>query len=473
MGRLSRLPIRVRLTAAFALAMVIVLATAALFVYFQQRSDLTNAVDNGLESRSNDVTALISGSDADLEEVRGSRIESTETHFVQVLSPDGRRLDRTGGSTGPALSGPDLARAATGELTLERTVPGIEGTARMLSRPVHTRGRTFIVVTGSSLDERNDTLSSLLKSFLIGGPIAVLLASGLGYLLASAALAPVEAMRRRAAQVSFERGGDRLPLPPAEDEIRRLGETLNEMLERLEESFQRERRFVADASHELRTPLAVLKAELEALIRNAGDDPVVRASILSSLEETDHLAQLAEDLLLIARASDGRLTMQREEVEVREVLQRTRQRFMDRAHQHGREIDVEAAEDLTVSVDPLRVRQALGNLVDNAIRHGSGKITLCARVAGDAVEVDVQDEGPGFTPAFAERAFERFARDDAARSRTGVGLGLSIVRVIAEAHGGAAVILDGDGSTVRLRFPLSATDPDPDGATQVPLSAAS
>jgi two-component system OmpR family sensor kinase len=311
-------------------------------------------------------------------------LTSSEASFVQVLTPDGRRLDRTGGVRGPARGLDDARRGSRGPMVLERTIRGIDGDVRMLVRPVEARGSTFVVVTGAALDERDETLSGLVTSFLIGGPVAVLIASGIGYLLASAGFAPVEAMRERAKRISLRHGEERLPLPEARDEVRRLGETLNEMLFRLRQSFERERRFVADASHELRTPIAVLKTELETAIRNDGDDAKVRESLVAALDEADHLAQLAEDLLLIARAADGRLPVRRESVEIRDLLERTRDRFADRAGEQGRKIPVDVAGDLRASIDPLRVRQALGNLLDNALRHGGGgrfafQLVRCAR----------------------------------------------------------------------------------------------
>ena len=435
--------------------MVLVLMAAALFVYLRQRDDLTDAIDRGLRSRSNDVAVVIGGSDGDLEEVRGNRIASSEASFVQVLTPEGRRLDRTGGVPGPALGPEDARRGSQGATTLERGIPGLDGTARMLARPVEARGRTFVVVTGAALEERDDTLSGLLTSFLIGGPIAVLLASGLGYMLATAGFRPVEAMRERAKGISLRGGEERLPLPEARDEIHRLGETLNEMLVRLRESFERERRFVADASHEMRTPIAILKTELEAAMRNEGSSARVHESLVAARGEADHLAQLAEDLLLIARAADGRLPVRRESVNVRELLERTRDRFVDRAHEQGREIPVEVTDSLRASVDPLRVRQALGNLLDNALRHGGGDIRISARGDDGAVEIDVGDQGPGFDSELGQRAFERFARGNGARTGGGAGLGLAIVRVIAEAHGGTASIVNGasPGATVRFRIP--------------------
>jgi two-component system OmpR family sensor kinase len=337
-------------------------------------------------------------------------------------------------------------------------VAGVDGPARILARPASSQGRPLVVVTGASLSDRDDTLTTLARSFLIGGPIAVLLGSGIGYLLATIGFRPVEAMRQRAKRISLTRDDERLPLPDAHDEIRRLGETLNDMLARLQASFVRERRFVADASHEMRTPLAVVKAELEAAMRAERSGGSVRESLVAALEETDHLAQLAEDLLLIARSADGQLPVRPEDVQLHDLLERTGQRFADRAEEQGRRIHVDAPHDLRVAMDPLRSRQALWNLVDNALRYGAGEIRLTARGNGEAVEIDVSDEGAGFPAELEPHAFERFSRGDGARTRGGTGIGLAIVRVIAEAHGGTAEIVDtaSNGATVRLRVPIAA-----------------
>jgi signal transduction histidine kinase len=260
-------------------------------------------------------------------------------------------------------------------------------------------------------------------------------------------------MRRRAAEVSLAHAGERLPLPAARDEVRRLGETLNDMLDRLRRSFERERRFVADASHELRTPVAVLKTELEGALRTGAFGPDVRAALAAAVEECDHLAQLAEDLLVVARSGDGTLPVRREQVVVRGLLADVRERFVDRADRQGRAVHVDAADGLAVSADPLRLRQALGNLTDNALRHGAGEIVLAARRADDGIEFDVSDHGPGFAGEIAGTAFERFTRGDETRGRSGTGLGLAIVRAVAEAHGGHAEIVRGRGATVRIWLP--------------------
>jgi two-component system, OmpR family, sensor kinase len=458
---LSRLPIRARLTAAFALAMVLVLAAAGLFVYVRLEEDLDEGVDAGLENRAAAVAA--SGVAA------AGAAEDAEEGFAQVLSPDGRVVYAEGGTREAVLTGAERARAAAGgRFMFERDVPGVEGTARVLAGPVTEEtgppgdvagpaAELAVFAVGQSLDDRDETLSGLVASFAVGGPVAVLLASLLGYLLATAGLRPVEAMRRRAGEISLAEDGERLPLPAAHDEVRRLGETLNEMLDRLRRSFERERRFVADASHELRTPVAVIRAELEAALRAGGHDEQVRQALVAALEECDHLAQLAEDLLVVARAAEGKLAMRREAVDVRPLLEGVRARFGDRAREHGREIRVDGGDALRIEADELRLRQALGNLVDNALRHGAGEIVLRAHRSelDGGVELEVADNGPGFDPELAGRAFERFARGDAARTRGGTGLGLAIVRAIAEAHGGRAeIVIDGNpGAAVRLWLP--------------------
>ena len=251
-------------------------------------------------------------------------------------------------------------------------------------------------MVGQSLDDRNVALSGLVTSFAVGGVLAIVLMSALGYAVATAGLAPVEAMRRRAAEVSLTHDGERLPLPAAHDEIRRLGETLNDMLDRLRRSFDRERQFVADASHELRTPVAVVKTELEGALRTGDYGPHVREALVAAIDECDHLAQMAEDLLIIARAGEGELPVRRETVGVGPLFDGVREHFIDRATQHGRAMRIDAPAGLEVRADALRLGQALGNLVDNAIRYGAGDITLRARGAPGGVVLEVCDQGPGF-----------------------------------------------------------------------------
>ena len=437
---MSRVPIRLRLTAGFALAMLVLLAASALFLHLRLANDLDESIDASLESRSHDLASLAGR--ASLNPLAGG--PDDDESFAAVFTRDGRVVAGSGAARGTRLTPEEVRRAAGRPLTVERHVTGIEGTARMHARPAVDRD--YVVVAGTTLEERDETLSGQLASFAVSGPIAILLASLAGYVLAGLGLRPVEAMRARAERVSLEHAGEPLPLPEAHDEIRRLGETLNAMLARLRASFERERRFVADASHELRTPLAVLKTELEAALRGDPADPDTREGLTAALEEVDHLVQLADDLLLLARAGEGRLTVAPEDVDVRELLERACERFEDRARGLGRAIVVQAPPDLRARLDPLRMRQALGNLVDNALRHGAGTVTLAA---SPGLVVEVRDEGEGI-PADVE-PFERFTRGSTSREG-GSGLGLAIVREIARAHGGEAELVPGRAG-VRLSLP--------------------
>ena len=435
---MAKVPLRVRLTAAFAAAMVVMLAAAALFVYLRLRADLDEAIDAGLRSAATPVVERDEG-------------------FVQRVSPSGRLLSSTGGSGKPVLSAAELGRARRGRVRLERPVAGIDSTTRILARPGPAG---TVTVSGQSLDDRDETLKGVVRSFALGGALAVVLASALGYALATAGLAPIEAMRRRAEQVSL-RPGERelLPVGPARDEVRRLGQTLNEMLERLRDSFERERRFVADASHELRTPVAVIKAELETALRAPDLPAQTREGLVAAAEECDHLAQLAEDLLTVARAGEGGLAVRPEPVAAAQLLAEARERFAMRAAGRGRAIRIDADAAPAVDADPVRMRQALGNLVDNALRHGAGPVVLSARQVQGAVELAVSDAGAGFPPEFVPTAFDRFARGEGARGVRGSGLGLAIVAAVAEAHGGSAEIRPGQGATVVIVLPLASQQP--------------
>lgn len=454
---LSRLPIRIRLALAFALAMAVVLAAMGAFLYFRLGASLDESIDDSLQRRGAEVGALAARSDSDVDGVLGGGLEDDES-FAQVLDAEGRVIAGTPHvGERPLLGSGQLAGLSPGEaLEIKRSgVPGIEASARLRATAVDSPGGRRVVVVGVSLEEREEALAGLLGELLVVGPIALALASLLGYGVATAALRPVEAMRAEAAAVSAAEPGRRLPLPPARDEISRLGVTLNDMLERLERALERERSFVSDASHELRTPLALLRTELELALRRPRSEEELVGTLRSVAAETDRLAQLAEDLLVLARSDEGRLELRREEVSVGDVFSRVAERFGARADAEGRSLEVDAPDGLVAPADIVRLEQALGNLVENALRHGRGDVRLWALERNGDVELHVLDEGPGFPPGFAQRAFERFSRADESRARGGAGLGLAIVQVIAAAHGGSAHLADrnGGGADVWLLLP--------------------
>jgi two-component system OmpR family sensor kinase len=437
----NRIPIRLRVTLAFALAMLVVLGLTAVFVYERVQDNLNESLDEGLQARADDVAALVAtgGGEAGTLRLDQQRVLETEDAFAQVLRTDGQLVATTlPASTGPVLDRNEADSARTSPIFVTRPVPGIPADARILARPVTAGDRASIVVVGTTTEDRDETLSGLLTTFAIGGPIALLLASVLGYLVAGRALTPVEAMRRRATLISAAEPDQRLPLPEADDEIRRLGETLNQMLGRLEAAIERERAFVDDASHELRTPLAMHKTELELVLRYGKTPEEMRAAISSAIAEVDRLIQLAEDLLVLARSQEGKLALDLRLVGVAQLLGDLRERFSTRVAEQGRSLLVEPADGLTVEGDRVRLEQALANLVENAIEHGGGEITVRASEAGGEVAIHVEDRGPGFPPEFIGRAFERFSQGDSSRGGRGTGLGLAIVEAIARAHRGSA-----------------------------------
>jgi two-component system OmpR family sensor kinase len=413
--------------------MAIVLTATGVFLHARLAASLDDSIDQGLRARGADLAALVEQADEGLREAQTLR--RPDDGLAQVVEPSGRVVDSTTGlADEPLLSRDQLARARRAETFFARTIEGQE--VRLLAKPVAAQDQRLVVIVGASLEPRAEALQDLRAQLLIGGPIALLVTSLAGFVLAAAALRPVDRMGERAATISAASSGRRLPVPRADDEIARLGGRLNDMLARLEGALERERALVANASHELRTPLALLKTEIELALDEPHSAPALVAALRSAGEEADRLAQLADDLLLLARADSGELPLRRTPIRIAELLDAISIRFRRRAGDSGRRIEVSASSGLVALADRRRLEQALVNLVENALRHGSGTVRLHAVERPDAVALHVTDEGPGFPPQFLERAFARFSRGDG--SRAGAGLGLAIVAAVARAHGGTA-----------------------------------
>jgi len=429
---MARMPLRFKLTLAFTGVMAVLLTGAGIALSVLVANNLDNTIDDGLAARAGDAAAVVAARTGQ------SALDTTGEAFAQVLDADGDVVDTTAGAgESSLLDAASLAEARQGIVIVERRAQ--DGAAvRLLARPVNADGTKEIVVVGEPLAQRERALGALHALLAIGGPIALLIASVVGYILAAAALRPVERMRRHAAAVTAAGTSERLPVPPTNDEIGRLGRTLNEMLARLEVAFKRERAFVSDASHELRTPLAILRTELELALRGKHTQEELEDAIRSAAEESERLSSLAEDLLVIARSDQGRLPVHPEVLVAGDVLERVAGRFQTRAKVEGRPITAEPSEGVLLNADLARIEQALANLVDNALTYGDGEVVLSARAENGCVELHVLDEGAGFPAEFLPRAFERFTRADEARTRGGTGLGLAIAAAVAGAHGGTA-----------------------------------
>ncbi len=454
---MNRLPIRLRLALVFGVVMAVVFTAVGAILYFRLGATLDERIADNLESRSIVLATVLRG-DAGGSDVDPALI-ADEDGVAQVIGPDGSLvLASSTAGDGVLLSPSELAAAREGTITPEKELPTVDSIEefRLRATPVDDR----VIVVGESLEDRDDALDGLLTQLLLVLPIAVLLSSGIGYLVARAALRPVEDMRGRATEITAENPDRRLPLPRAHDEIYRLGATLNEMLGRLDAGLARERRFVADASHELRTPLATLRTELELAMRRPRSPEELEGALHSAGEEVERLVRLAEDLLVLARADDGRLLLRVERHDVRGLLDAVAGRNDSRASAAGRALEVLAPEEQVITGDRPRLEQALGNLVDNALRYGEGTVRLEARTANGMLVLSVSDEGDGFPPEFLPHAFERFSRADAARTGGGgVGLGLAIVEAISRAHGGSASATNRSegGAEITLSIPLELT----------------
>lgn len=479
---MSRFPIRLRLTLAFTAVAGVLLAAAGWLLDVRLSEDLSQSLDQSLRQRSQDLAVLVRDGVEPLDLESTGLIERGES-FAQVVDNHASVLAASSSLRGRALLGPrEVARAREGSLFLDRpSVPGLDEPARLLAVPVTSRGGQVVLVVGATQGNRLETLATLRTEFFIGGPALLLAAALGGYLLSGAALRPVDLMRRRAEAITAHEPGQRLPLPAARDELARLGTTLNDLLSRLEAALDRERKFVADASHELRTPLSLLRTELELALRHPRSALELRRAIESAAEETRRLIQLAEDLLLMAAADQGRLPVRLETLSVDDLLTRCAAHFEIELAAEGRSLRIgsQAVPALvgaagptpvgaagpvrdgvvvpTLLGDGLRLEQALGNLIDNAVRHGAGDVCVFARRNRESIELHVTDQGPGFAADLLPRAFERFSRPDTARTGGGTGLGLSITLAIARAHGGTAHAANRHerGADLWLSLPLS------------------
>ena len=446
---MSRLPIRWRVTLAFAATLLVVLGAVGLFLYLRFDHDLAETMDRGLRARAGEVRSLVRRSPEGVARGEALAVEDDES-VAQVLRADGTVIASTAGARTSLLSAGRLREALRGDTLFDRPEDdAIDEELRVLAASVRARGEELVTVVGTSREENDEAVSTLLALELLGLGAALVLASAAGYFVVGAALRPMEAMRRRADEITDDPGA-RLPEPPVDDEVGRLAVTLNAMLDRLDAAQAGQRRFVADASHELRTPLAILKAEIDvALLRDRSAEEL-RAALRSTGDEADRLVRLAEDLLLLSRSDEG-TPPPREQFALDPLLG-------DVAERADAPVHVEAATGLTIRGDRAALERALVNLVENALTHGAGDVVLSARTDEEALRIAVRDHGPGFDPGFAPHAFERFTRGDAARTGGGAGLGLSIVEAVARAHGGSATVSGADpGARVELVLPAGLT----------------
>ena len=334
------------------------------------------------------------------------------------------------------------------------------GHARLVSRVVSGPGGSLTVHTMISLAPNDRALRELVTILLSYGPIALGGTLGGGYWLARKALAPVDRMVATAAEITCSRLDRRLETTNPQDELGRLASTFNDMIARLQLSFEEVRRFTADAAHELRTPLAMMRTEAEVALR-APRSPSQDARVLESLlEEIDRLGRLVTQLLFLCREDSGVATGDRQPVRLDDLIREVADHMQVAAGEKCLTLNVEGPSACRVLGDPDRLRQLLFNLLDNAIKFTppGGTVTVRGESPNGNARIVVDDTGVGIPPNHLPHVFERFYRVDSSRSDEtgGAGLGLAICRSIAEAHGGRVQIESKltEGTKVTLTLPV-------------------
>jgi len=438
-------------TVALLLAGVILLATVG--------RSLLNTLDSSAERTGNEVAALVNTGRLPQQLLTGSGGVS----MVQVVDADNRVIAASPGvDTAVSMVNSDqLAKVRRGaHLTVSGARSSQEDPIRVVAVDANTRAGQRTVLVGTDLGRVFDSSRLLQRALLLGGPLIVIAMAALTWWVVGLTLRPVAALRREAAQLSgsgLERS--RLPVPDAQDEIHSLALTLNGMLDRLDSSTARQRRFIGDAAHELRSPIASLRLQLEVAQR-LDQSPAMRELTDDALLDVDRLTHLIDDLLVLARSDERGGSHARLPVRLAELAGTVLSGYRD-ARVPVRQV---AGEQVTVLGDADGLHRVLVNLIDNAVRYAASEVTVAVTVRppsgvgfADAV-LTVADDGPGVPASKRERVFDRFYRLDTARSRAegGTGLGLSIVREIVTAHGGTVSLHDNEpGLIVEISLPVA------------------
>jgi heavy metal sensor kinase len=477
--------VRVRLTLWYTAVVAVVLILLAVLTYFLYARNIALRTDSNLVEIADAFTVTFNAEL--LDEIgpdtpkKAAREAMLEHRFRDVLfafqDADGKPLLSSLDLPAPVLSNEQLTpelfasrgfhavTSLAGSAQPFRTIHGGRGAYRAYARPLSAAGRTFILVVLQSLHPQRELLDDIRNSFLWIIPIALLFAALGGYFLARKSLAPVASMASKARTIGAANLHNRLGVSNPRDELGQLAVSFNELLDRLEASFERQRRFISDASHELRTPVAILRGESEVTLSRPDRSPAEYREALTILrDESQRLAHIIEDLFTLTRADAGQYPITPRDFYLDELA-------ADVLH-HARSLALVKNITLSPSIEPELLfhgdealfRRLLLNLLDNAIKYTpkGGQVTLECQKQSAHYVVSVTDTGPGISPDLQPRIFERFFRADEARSRSetdsgGAGLGLSIARWIAEAHHGQLELArsNASGSTFTVSLPIS------------------
>jgi len=477
--------VRSRLTLWYAAVLGCTLLLLSSAIYWNVRRNILARSDAGLEELSDSFLATLEA-ELRLEARQGvgpaARQSMLEHQYPgRAFAVFDARGARVVGPSGPGGAGQArepwaqafseaaerCGRPATSQAFL--SLPGPHGGTRCYRRAFEEQGSGYVLVIVASLRPENELLRRLQVTLAWLVPVTIVLAAAGGYFLAGRNLAPVADMTARAERIGESTLHDRLAVPHPRDELGRLAQTFNRLLDRLDQAFERQRRFIADASHELRTPVAILQGESEVALAKSGRSPdEYRESLAILQHEARRLSRIVEDMFTLTRADAGQYPVAPRELYLDELVAECVQSVRTLAAAKSISLTVEADGELPAVADEALLSQLLLNLLDNAIKYTQegGRIAVRSRSAPAGLEVAVSDNGPGIPAESQARIFERFFRADPARTRAnsggGAGLGLAIAKWIAEAHRGSLELTRSDASgtvfTLRLPGPPSARE---------------
>jgi heavy metal sensor kinase len=464
--RLRPTHLRARLTLWFVstLAGLLILAWGATFaiLFWQLRSQLDHFAIQEIETVEGLMFFTPQG-ELQMHEDYHNHPESKDVidRFLEILSPDGAVLYRNERLGNRVLGGAPFAGEGVGGYSVrsERLADGTR--VRLVSRTHSLDGRRILIRLGHTEEPLWSRLDEMMIASVFALPLVLGLAGFAGYGLVRRALGPIEQMARRAQEITPQRLHERLPNDNTGDELGQLARVFNETLARLEQAFEQLRRFTADASHELRTPLAAIRSVGEVGLQKDGSRAEYRDIIGSMLEEVNRLTSLVDNLLTISRADAGSLQLELVDVPVMQLVREAAALFEVLVEEKALNLIVAGDESATVQGDRLFLRQALVNLLHNAVKYSplGGTISVRVKSSLNEVAVDIEDNGPGIPLEDRQKIFDRFYRVDRARWREsgGAGLGLSITKWVVEAHGGKIGLESEwtEGCLFRVNLPLS------------------
>lgn len=451
-----------------ALATGITLAVSLLVciaLYLGIRHSLYHEVDAFLAGEIMEFRSILSAAGGDLDDVQrriraelGSRQRGDLT--FRLLDVDGRVLLTSDPAHGLPDPWPVPTQPAADMLFRTESRSELATHTRTSSQWVMSDGSTRIVQATYLLDQVNASLTRFLRICAAALAAATVLAGVGGRILAARSLQPVAKMVSAARKISVENLRQRLERTESGDELDVLAATFNEMFERLEKQVARIRQFTADAAHELRTPLAALRGNAEVALSSKRPPEELRTAIAESIEEYDRLSRIADDLLLLARADAGQEFIRRARMRLDAAVDDVVDLFAPLAEARGISLQCSADEEVWIEGDDGRLRQMVGNLLDNAIKHTptGGRVDVNLTPSNGTAELTVRDTGAGIPPEHVPHVFDRFYRADRARTREGgAGLGLAISRTIVEGHSGTIRLESGPGTgtTITVKLPAA------------------